>query len=914
MPALIGPIGTVVNMNQAVNGNAMGNPAYASSVDVANQIGGQAAIIANYNASLASANATTLATTILNNMFVTTAAGVSAANVTALTSALSLALSSYPTAKGQVISNLANLLGGLESDSSWGPAALAFNNQAAADYVYSTTLTNTQAGVPSAVTTYTLTTSADGPGAIAPAINTNGTSGADTYNGTISAAAANGDSGTLNSFDNIAGGLGVDTLIARITSLGGATTIAPTMSSVDTVLLGSVDASGNIGTLNLASATGTTTVGFKDTASGSNQNIINAATTAAVMLDNSDGTANNRVNLGSNSGRSGTADAFALTIQGGSGSSSSVADFGLITSAAAADTSFEVANITIGAGAANFINFGIGGANIKVINASGAGTPSTSTTNAGQVLVLTEAANFANVETINASGLTTGGLNISTTSAQNTTFTGSGFNDRLNITAGVGNLTGADVINFGTGALDTLAFGTTADFRAVTLGTATTALINAITTADAIEASTAGAIQLRAADWTTVNTFVFSGATNGVASTNNVIVTGLETADTLRITADIRTIGAAGAVGATHATTGVTGAAGTAGVDSLSLGGQAVGQTASLVLTGGVDLTAAGGAGGAGGAATATVGGTGGAGGVGGAGNSAIDVANGGANIGTLNISSIGTSVNTLIGGAGGAGGAGGQGGATAAQGQGGAAAAGGAGAVGIDNGAGLTLVNITGTADLTIAGGAGGAAGAAGAGATAGATAAAGAAAAGFSSAVNVNASTFTGVLTVSGSTAADAITGGSNNDILTTMGGLDSLTGGAGTDDFRINGTAVTSATAFITISDFGAGDQISILSQVRAAGGALVGGGTALLGTPVFNTTAINVSSAASFAAALDLASALAGNVNTQVTWFNWTDGNTYVVVDNTAAGTYTAATDAIIQLTGVKTLTVGSVDFA
>ena len=166
---------------------------------------------------------------------------------------------------------------------------------------------------------------------------------------------------------------------------------------------------------------------------------------------------------------------------------------------------------------------------------------------------------------------------------------------------------------------------------------------------------------------------------------------------------------------------------------------------------------------------------------------------------------------------------------------------------------------------------------------------------------------------MTVSGSTAADAITGGTNNDIITTFGGLDTLTGGAGTDDFRINGAAATTATAFVVISDFGAGDQISILSQVTAAGAA-VAGGTALLATTVFNSTAVNVSAATNFAGALNLAAASTAAATTVVNWFNWTDGNTYVLVDNSVNATFLAGTDAVIQLTGVKTLTVGSVDFA
>ena len=66
------------------------------------------------------------------------------------------------------------------------------------------------------------------------------------------------------------------------------------------------------------------------------------------------------------------------------------------------------------------------------------------------------------------------------------------------------------------------------------------------------------------------------------------------------------------------------------------------------------------------------------------------------------------------------------------------------------------------------------------------------------------VDASAFTGKLTVTGSGLADILIGGSNDDVLTAGAGADILTGGAGKDKFVVTGSGITVATAD-TITDF-------------------------------------------------------------------------------------------------------------
>jgi len=300
MPALIGPIGSVVNMNQAVNGNAAGNPVYISQLNVAESaaLGGISALIASYNSQLASSASAALATTVLNNMFVTTAAGVPAANVTALTTALTQAFDAYPTAKGQVISNLSTLLGNLESDANWGPAARAFNNQAAANYTYSSNSANTNSGSPSSstVTTYTLTTNIE-------TVNAGG--------GTVNGVILNGAGQTFQSGDTISNAANLNVTVTA----AAAAPVAATLSSITNGNFSMLAAD----TINAALFSNVTNLG---SAGGGNILTVTSgdlATTYRVVNETTGGGANNAivggVSVGLRAGQlSGTADVAKFSV------------------------------------------------------------------------------------------------------------------------------------------------------------------------------------------------------------------------------------------------------------------------------------------------------------------------------------------------------------------------------------------------------------------------------------------------------------------------------------------------------------------------------------------------------------------------------------------------------------------------
>ena len=740
-------------------------------------------------------------------------------------------------------------------------------------------------------------------------MNTQGGSGNDTYNGTFSGTAANTDNGTLNSADNLAGGTGTDTALIRVlASFGTAATNnavgaqdfrAPLMSSVETVLASNLNAQGalitnttyntgaagsatGIATINLVSATGTTTVGSQDSLANTFTEFSNAANGTAISLNNADGYTAVQI-LGAAS-RAGTTDALNVTISNGSGptaaSAAATSGFGVYTTlatqaaagavaaTAAVDNTFEILNITT-AGAFSRVNADVGtaGANnsVTTVNVGGTGTAAAGT---GFALQLSQNQAFANVTTINASGMTgTGGLYIVTNNAQNLTFTGSANNDRLDLTA-VANLTNADVINFG-GGFDIIGFSdANANY---------TAAQKALITGSGAEGLALNANGLTNASLdgygAALTTFIIGSALaqTGAAGANGTVaatqaITGITTGQTIRVAVD-----QTAAVGATGANNGAV------GVDLFTLSGAGVGTTFTLNLAGGIDLV-----GGAGGAANA-------AGGNGGNGANAIDFA-AGPNITSITINSTGTSVNTITGGAGGA--------AVTV----GAANNGGAGGEAIISGA-VQVYTVTGTQNLNILGGAGGAAAGGG---NAGANAAA------FSASVNLNASTFTGVLNTSASNAADTIvigSGGSNIRSATLATNV-------------ADGDAITLGSAR---------DQVQILnlgtSNVNTAGLAtasmdVITGFTAGVDKFVVGTLPVSIATAATYTAAgtgvlsTDIGTAITAGgafpVNSAaVVTITGIGAGTYLVIDNGGAG-FAANTDTVIQLVGT-TGTLSSADF-
>lgn len=628
------------------------------------------------------------------------------------------------------------------------------------NHFYAYGYNETRADKPAAVTipdvdagkTFTLTTGADA---------LTGTSGNDTFNGVMQfTGAGNADNGTFNSADNLNGGAGTDVLNVRVTALGADGAVAPVLTGIEKVSVSNI-ATVNNAIVNLASASGVETVEFKDTVVGSSTRVINGPTTAKISLDNADSTTHN-VNLGADTGRTGTTDAVAVTIANGSGATGAAAGLQLVTNnGTTADTSFEVLNIT-NAGAANFVQVGNSLAGVTSITVGGS-----STATSGYGLTLTEAANFNSVKTINASSLTGAGLNISTTLAADVTFTGSAQADRVALTGGVTNLTSADKLTFA-GGKDTLAFGT--DTAIASYSAAQLALINAITDVEVLEftaaTATAGST-LKANDFTVAQEFVLSGGANAsAAAAAGWTITGAESADAFKVTTTNISLVANTAAANSGAN----------GFDALVFTGAAVGQTANLELSG---RTVQGQAGQAG---TTAAGGNGG---------NAIDF---GGNITKLVITSSGTAANTLQGGAGGNG-----------------AGTKGTGAAAIENGTAVQAVEIKGAQALTIAGGAAG-----------GGTGTGGAAAGGFSNAVNVDASTMTGKLTVTLSTGNDIISVGTGGSVVRGFGGKDALKLNTGTDqvDLRVAADSLANADNIMTIENFAAGTDKLVI------GGQLVG----------------------------------------------------------------------------------------
>lgn len=162
---------------------------------------------------------------------------------------------------------------------------------------------------------------------------------------------------------------------------------------------------------------------------------------------------------------------------------------------------------------------------------------------------------------------------------------------------------------------------------------------------------------------------------------------------------------------------------------------------------------------------------------------------------------------------------------------------------------------------------------------------------------------STVGGVTTITGSNGVDdlagnaitndTISGGSGADFIRYSGGADTFTGGAGADTFDVNALSAGTTTSKLVITDLTKGDKIDV-GSIDSAGGVTAGalGDKGSLG------------SAATFQNYLDNAAAGDGSATSLAKWFQF-DGNTYLVIDNTAGAAF-AATDAVIQINGLVDL--------
>lgn len=165
-------------------------------------------------------------------------------------------------------------------------------------------------------------------------------------------------------------------------------------------------------------------------------------------------------------------------------------------------------------------------------------------------------------------------------------------------------------------------------------------------------------------------------------------------------------------------------------------------------------------------------------------------------------------------------------------------------------------------------------------------------------------------GTTTITGSNGVDALTGGANTndtinggagaDTLVYTGGTDVFTGGAGADIFDVN--AISTSTG-LRIADLSAGDSIDLAGLLGTAA-------NVDYTAAAWAAQKVVLGGAATLTNYLDSAAAGTNAADEVVSWFNF-GGNTYVVVDNTAATTFTAATDSVIVLTGTIDLSASSV---
>lgn len=173
---------------------------------------------------------------------------------------------------------------------------------------------------------------------------------------------------------------------------------------------------------------------------------------------------------------------------------------------------------------------------------------------------------------------------------------------------------------------------------------------------------------------------------------------------------------------------------------------------------------------------------------------------------------------------------------------------------------------------------------------------------AAGTAIASQVDASAFTGKLTVTGSSmtgSGDKITGGSGADTINGLKGADILTGGGGADTFTFTSAAGANANGatfgtFDEIKDFVAGTDKLQFSTTD-----VVSGQQAAV------QTAVTALAAGSTAAQIATAMSAANPTNLGVSFAVY-EGNTYVLYETTGATAGGAvADDVFIKLTGVTT---------
>ncbi|TXI95196.1 MAG: calcium-binding protein [Burkholderiaceae bacterium] len=182
----------------------------------------------------------------------------------------------------------------------------------------------------------------------------------------------------------------------------------------------------------------------------------------------------------------------------------------------------------------------------------------------------------------------------------------------------------------------------------------------------------------------------------------------------------------------------------------------------------------------------------------------------------------------------------------------------------------------------------------------------------------------------TVTGGSGVDTITVGNGSNTITTLAGNDVITvgtghnvidSGTGNDTITIGASAATNtvnvgtgtdnlvftgvqtaAGYYTSVTGMGAGDTIDFSATANDGGG---------LAAAVLGAKMPSLGGSASFANYLDAAAAGNGSTDSAIKWFQY-NGNTYIVVDNSAAATFQDGGDQVVELVGLVDLSTSTQD--
>ena len=700
------------------------------------------------------------------------------------------------------------------------------------------------------------------------------------------ASAAAGD--TFSVADTVDGGAGIDTL--EITDTQGGALGGLTVTNVENVTLRGLQEDDTAETFNQATMSGATAYTFKDFTDGitvTNADLGDTFALNSFAVDHANDDVTITYRLATGSSDSASISTSGSTLQqvvvdaietlSVSNSGTSVTSIARLDAAQATTINIDNSTATVGTTPGLTIT-AVGDNTATAMTFTGSGSTTATGALSTGLLTLTGSAATGDLD-----------LNVSSNANNLTLTTGSG-NDRVEAGTVGTNLTADDSWNLGSGT-NTLVIDDTSLTAQDILD------INAVTGITNLELSTTTAESAYDGKDIGIDSFIFAGAitdaagadggagaeagdagTAGTAANNQALsLTGVEAGDVFKIKENITGgEGGNGGAGTEGTGAGPAGGAGANGSVALLLTEElsGAGNTATLILDG---ATITGGAGGNGGAGADGEGANknGGAGGAAGSGAIAISATT----FETLNIQSI-TAANAVAGGAAGTAGEGGAKTGTGTAGSDGAAGSAGASVAMNTNG----TINVTGDKNLDL-------------GTVSGTD-------------VTINASSFTGILTVTGEAGNNIITGGSKADVINGGAGQDTLTGGAGADDFTFTaGANVTggtpSASVFDIITDFNTGsDEIDFSAALTVE---------TATATAAVGTASINSEGFASFHSADDTLAEKITAVEAGIVTGTESSGDfalfthgsdTYLFIHDGTSGL--ANTDALIQLKGVTGL--------